>query len=200
MRRDEFLSAAADRLRILPKEDAGKILDYFREMIEDRMEEGLDEETAVAALGSPEEAAARVLGEMPVPALVKARLRSQRPLGGWTTALLILGSPVWLPLLLAVTATVAMLYLTLWMLVLSLYLITAGFAISGIASLLGSAVQFFAVTPVSGLFVLGLGLVMTGLSVPLFMASNSSAAGSARLGALALRVFKRALIGKGAKA
>lgn len=39
MNKQEFLSALQRRLKSLPKQECQKMLDYYAEMIEDRMEE-----------------------------------------------------------------------------------------------------------------------------------------------------------------
>ena len=50
MTKQEFLRALWNKLSALPSEDVGRALDYFSEMIDDRMENGLTEEEAVAAV------------------------------------------------------------------------------------------------------------------------------------------------------
>lgn len=54
MTKQEFLLRIRNGLAALPKEDIEKSVEYYREMIDDRMEDGLSEEEAVAAIGSPE--------------------------------------------------------------------------------------------------------------------------------------------------
>ena len=44
MNKQEFLSALSDKLSVLSEEDKEKSIDYYSEMIDDRMEEGLSEE------------------------------------------------------------------------------------------------------------------------------------------------------------
>lgn len=73
MNKEQFLQAVRRRLAGLPDKDVEGALAYYREMIEDRMEDGLSEEEAVAALGSAEDIAAQILMELPLPTLVKAR-------------------------------------------------------------------------------------------------------------------------------
>ena len=48
MNRKEFLNEVERRLHGLPAEDISKALDYFGEMIDDRTEDGMSEEEAVA--------------------------------------------------------------------------------------------------------------------------------------------------------
>ena len=65
MTKQEFLRALWNKLSALPSEDVGRALDYFSEMIDDRMESGLTEEEAVAAIGSVDDAVAKIAVELP---------------------------------------------------------------------------------------------------------------------------------------
>ncbi len=47
MNKEEFLKTLERLLKGLPKQENQKMLDYYAEMIEDRMEEGMSEENAV---------------------------------------------------------------------------------------------------------------------------------------------------------
>ena len=67
MKRVEFLEALKARLWALPEADIQCSLDYYSEMIDDRMEDGLTEEEAVAAIGNLEEIVQQILGETPRP-------------------------------------------------------------------------------------------------------------------------------------
>lgn len=53
MQKTEFLDRLRAALADLPAEELEKTLGYYAEMIEDRMEDGMDEEAAVAAMGDP---------------------------------------------------------------------------------------------------------------------------------------------------
>ena len=62
MTRVEFLTQLDHKLSALSKEEADKYLDYYAEMLADRMEDGMSEEEAVASLESVDTIAARILG------------------------------------------------------------------------------------------------------------------------------------------
>lgn len=55
MNKEVFLSELETKMRGLDEIDVKGALDYYREMIEDRMEDGMSEEEAVASLGSVDE-------------------------------------------------------------------------------------------------------------------------------------------------
>ena len=71
MNKKAFLWALMDGLSGLPMEDIERSLDYYSEMIDDRMEDGLSEEEAVAAMGPVKEICAQIrkqYGEAPLQA------------------------------------------------------------------------------------------------------------------------------------
>ena len=71
-----FLLTLHEKLAGYPKEDVEERLSFYSEMIEDRMEEGLTEEEAVAAVGSVEDIAAQIASEL---SPEKKEQRSKKP-------------------------------------------------------------------------------------------------------------------------
>ena len=57
MNKSEFLQQLKKELAGIPKEDREERLNFYSEMIDDRMEEGLSEEDAVRAVGTDDELA-----------------------------------------------------------------------------------------------------------------------------------------------
>ena len=53
MNKQTFLEALNEKTASLPEQDRARLLEYFAEMIDDRIEDGLSEEEAVAAMGDP---------------------------------------------------------------------------------------------------------------------------------------------------
>lgn len=172
MTKSEFLSALENRLSGLPKDDVQKSIDYYSEIIDDRMEEGLTEEEAVAAVGSVEEIASQILKDTPLVKLVKEKVRPSRTLKAWEIILLILGSPVWLPLLLTVVILILTAYVVLWVVILSLYAVDLCVTAGAVAGIIGSFLWIPAGNMVQFAFVLGLGLVCAGGTVLLFFGFN----------------------------
>ena len=96
----DFLLALEDRLAGLPEADRQASLDFYAEMLDDLTEGGMTERDAVASLGSPDAIAEEILLEMPLPKLVKAKMKKRR-LSGLEITLLAVGFPIWLPILIA---------------------------------------------------------------------------------------------------
>lgn len=63
MNKSEFLERIKNGISHLPYGEMRRHLDYYDEMIDDRMEEGLSEEEAVATMEEPERIAAQILEE-----------------------------------------------------------------------------------------------------------------------------------------
>ena len=64
MNRYDFKHQLARRLSGLPEEELATTLSFFDEMIDDRLDEGMTEDQAVADLGDLDEIANRILAEM----------------------------------------------------------------------------------------------------------------------------------------
>jgi uncharacterized membrane protein len=104
MTRLEFAGLLRGELRGLDQGEIEKSAAFYDELISDHMDEGMTEEEAVAAVGTPAEIAGEILMDQPVTALVRRRVKRGRRLSALSVSLIALGSPVWLPLL--VTAAV----------------------------------------------------------------------------------------------
>ena len=193
MTKSEFLSALENRLSGLPKDDVQKSIDYYGEIIDDRMEEGLTEEETVAAVGSVEEIASQILKDTPLVKLVKEKVRPSRT----QIILLILGSPVWLPLLLTVVILILTAYIVLWVVILSLYAVDLCVAAGAVAGIIGSFLWIPAGNMVQFAFVLGLGLVCAGGTVLLFFGFNQITKGICRLSKWILLRLKSCFVRKG---
>lgn len=96
----EFIESLRARLTGLPQEEINARTEFYVEMIHDRMEEGESEAEAVAAVGSVDDVAREILAQIPLGRLVKQRVKPQKKLSTAEILLLVLGSPLWLALLL----------------------------------------------------------------------------------------------------
>lgn len=94
MNKKQFLEAIRNRIKGLPENDIDKSLDYYSEMIDDRVEDGMTEEEAVAALGTVDEIVAQILNDIPLQKLVKEKVRPKRSLSAFEILLLVLGFPI----------------------------------------------------------------------------------------------------------
>mgnify|MGYP003303956627 CR=1 FL=1 len=74
MNKEQFLIELASALAGLPEDDIEKSLEFYSEMIDDRIEEGLTEEEAVAEIGSIDEIRAQIIKDIPLPKIIKEKV------------------------------------------------------------------------------------------------------------------------------
>ena len=63
MKKRLFLNELGARLEDIPYREAMRVLNYYEEAIDDRIEDGMSEEEAVLAMGSVDDIARDILGE-----------------------------------------------------------------------------------------------------------------------------------------
>lgn len=160
MTRVEFLSELRRCLAQLPPEETDKRLAYYEELFADMQEDGLTEQEAAARLGDPAEVAQDLLTDLPLGTLVKTRVKSAGGLSALTIVLLVLGFPLWFPLLIAFAAVILSILITLWALVLSFGAVVLALGVTA-AALLGGV--FFGYLAASPLMLLGLALIAGGV-------------------------------------
>ncbi len=168
MLKQEFLNALKEGLKGLPEKDIEERLTFYGEMIDDRIEEGRTEEEAVKEIGTVDEVVQQIVAETPLAKIVKEKIKPKRKMRAWEIVLLILGFPLWFPLLVAAGAVVLALYVTLWSLVIALWAIEVAFIVSAVALMIGAIVLFASGHGTTGLLALGAALILAALSIFLF--------------------------------
>ena len=196
MNKTEFLLDLTEKLSPLPWEEIADRWDYYSEMIDDRMEEGLSEEAAVAALGSADQIAAQILSDIPLTKLVKRKIKSSRRIKAWEIVLLVLGSPIWLSLLIAAFAVALSLYISLWAVIISLWAVFVSLIVCALAGItVGIFWTAISNVPV-GMATIGAGILCAGLSIFLFFGCKSSTKGAVLLAKKMVLGIKRCFLRK----
>jgi uncharacterized membrane protein len=165
----EFLAELERQLDGLAPEDIKASLDYYAEMIDDRVDDGMTEEKAIDSIGTPTEAAARMLEDMPVSKLVRARVKSKKSLGALGITLIIIGSPIWASLAIAALAiiiSVAAVAFAAWVSIWSVFVALAGVAVG---CTLGFPFVIINNGAGLGIAALGVGLFAGGLAIFTFI-------------------------------
>ena len=177
MNKQEFLAQLGKGLSGLPKAELDERLMFYGEMIDDRMEDGVPEETAVCEIGSVDELVSQIIAEIPLGKLVKEKISPKRKLKAWEIVLLVLGSPIWLSLLLAAVAVILSLYVVLWSVIAVLWAVWIALAAGGLAGM--AAGIYFAAggNGLTGIAVIGAGIVCAGLSVFMFFGCKAATKG-----------------------
>ena len=134
MNKTEFSDALRRALGKLPSYEVEQSIAFYLEMIDDRMEDGMSEEEAVAAMGTPGEVAEATLDDLP--AVPRAIARTRRRSTALLWVLTIVGSPVWVPLLAAFAAVAVTVYICIWVLALCVWIVAAALGGVGVVELL----------------------------------------------------------------
>ena len=178
MNKQQFLAAIRERIGALPVQDIDRSIDFYAEMIDDRIEEGLSEEEAVAAMGTAEEIATQILSENPRREPSAISDTPKRRYKAWEIVLIAVGSPLWFPLLLAAASIVLALYIVLWSVIIVLYAADLCFAAGAVSGIAGSILLFCTGHTTQGMLFLGAGLVCVGMTILWFIGSTAAAKGA----------------------
>ena len=183
MSRDAFIGELRHRMAGLPQHTVERTVEYYGELIADSMEDGLTEEEAVARLGSLEEIVASVVKDTPLAQIVQTRVQEGKKKGisGWVILLLVLGAPVWLPVLIAVLAVLFALFIALWAVVIALWAVVAAVILTGLVAMVAGVVELCRLHLPQGLVLLGGGLVCLGLCALLFLLMKLITVGTVKL-------------------
>ncbi len=161
----DFLECLRDKLSGLPQEDVNRSVDFYSEMIDDRIEDGMSEEEAVADIGSVDDIVAEILRTTPLSKLVKEKVRPKRKLRAWEIVLLAVGSPLWLSLGLAVLCVILAVYIVLWAMVVTLICVNVALFATSLA-LFACCVGLLVQAKIPEMLMcIGAGLVIGGLAL-----------------------------------
>ena len=118
----EFLKDLRRRLIRLPRKELHERLNFYSEIIDDKIEEGITEERAILEIGDVSDIAEQILAD--VPTVTASKRKSAGP---WQKALLIVGAPVWLPIIISI-------YIVIWSVTVSIWAVEIPFYIIGFIS------------------------------------------------------------------
>ena len=196
MTKEAFLNELRKNLSGLPQEDIDERISFYSEMIDDRMEDGIPEEDAVAGIGSVESVKEQIMADIPLAKLVVEKVRPKRSLKAWEIVLLVLGAPVWIPLIIAAIAVVFALFVVIWAVVVSVYAVALSLAVAALGCLAGAVFYLVLGNPAGALFAFGAGTVCAGLAILLFLASVQISKAAAKLTGRMLLGIKNSFVGK----
>lgn len=177
MNKQEFLAGLRKGLSGLPQADREERLAFYAEMLDDRIEEGLSEEKAVAAAGPIEEIVRQTVAETPLARIARERMRPKRQLRAWEIVFLALGSPIWLSLAIAAAAVILAVYISLWAVIIALWAIFGALAVCAAAGIPACAILAARGSVAAGVAFLAAGLVCAGLSILMFLGCRAATGG-----------------------
>ena len=125
MKKKQFLKQLKSSLSRLPAGEKRERLDFYSEIIDDKIEEGMTEEEALKDVGSVNEIAVKILNENKL--LTKVEKKEKRPLTAGEKVVMIIGAPLWIPIAIACAAIIFSGYVVAYALLLTLWAIELPF-------------------------------------------------------------------------
>ena len=177
MSKQEFLISLSRGLAFLPQGDSEERINFYSEMIDDSIEEGLTEQEAVAKMGSVDDVIAQILADTPLTILAKEKLKPNKALRVWEIVLLVLGSPIWLSLLIAALAIILSVYVVLWSVIISLRAVDVSLAACFLGGVAAAGVLAGTGNTITAVAILGAALTCAGLSIFLFFGCKAATKG-----------------------
>ena len=190
MRKEAYLDLL--RMKLMEADIPGidQMVDFYAEMIDDRMEDGMMEEEAVASMENIDSIVSQARADRPITDLVTARMKESHEAakkeghGTRWMVLAIIGFPVWFPLLVAFFAVLLAVYVSLWAVVIALYAVEFALGIGAAALFVGGFGVLFGWIPfVTFMAGWGIALMAAGLFLLLWKPISS-------LAGLLIRVIK----------
>ena len=164
----EFISQLRKGLEVFPKKELEHYIEYYIEIIDDKIEDGMTEKKAVASVGTPKENITKILEETPLPKIIKNKLKPKRSLTKWELTLIIAGSPLWGSLLVAILAVIVAILASAVAVIISLWAANLAFAATAFAGIFLPFVFFSQGNVPSAFISLGTGLLLAGVSIYMF--------------------------------
>lgn len=186
MTKTDFLRTLRGNLSGVPKDEINSTVDFYSEMIDERVEEGLSEEEAVFAAGEPAQIAERIRRESG-----NTSAKKKRRLKPWEIVLLSVGSPLWISLGAAAIVVALALYAVLWSLVISTYAVTVAFAAGTVAGIASAVIMLASGKLAASAVYIGAVLLCAGLAVFAALLSKAATKGIWKLTLMPLRILRR---------
>ncbi len=182
MNKQEFINELRIGLTGLPGSDVEERVGFYSEMIDDRIEEGLSEEAATAEIGPVDKIVKQVLAETPLPKIIKECVTPKRGLKAWEIILLVLGFPLWFPLLIVAISVVFVIYVSIWAVIISLWAVFISLVAGAAAGVVGFVIFLVMGMPANAFAMLGAGVMLAGLSILMFFVCKAASKGAVVLG------------------
>lgn len=169
MKKEEFLKKLKEELENANINNTNDIIEYYEEIIDDKIEEGITEKEAVSSIGSIDTIIKNELLDRPMTTIIKEKVKDKKekaekngtkPL---LIALIILGIPVWVPLLIGLIGIIIGILCSVFGIIIALFASILGIGIASIACLFTCIVSIFTNSGHITLMVFSVGLILAGL-------------------------------------
>ena len=168
MTKEQFIKELKDALSSLPESEAEECVNFYKEMIDDRMEEGLSESDAVMAVGDVNKIASNKLAEEletePPKRFGEQKPKKEGKRSGLNKSALAVGSPLWLTVAILLLVCAFAIYVSIWAVLISLWASFISFAIASLGAAILIVPSFFE-SNLSGCFMLSAALCCFALAI-----------------------------------
>ena len=197
MKKEEFLKELENRLSGLPKEDIDERVEFYSEMIDDRIEDGMTEAEAIAEIGTIDDVISQIALESKLVNLVSKKVKKNFKPSVLEIILLSLGFPLWFPLCLTALVLMIVAYVLMWVLVIVSYSVEIAFVAGSVSSL----VMFFMSlgNDLPSLLFIGASICLAGLSVLFFFVCKSATILTIKVIKKVFLKIKKSIINRGGK-
>lgn len=161
MNKMKFLKLLEQRLQGLPDEDIINTIEYWDEIISDKVEDGMEEKVIINDLNI-DEIVEKTFKEIPLKKLIKAKVKKTK---GWTVAFWISTFYIWLPILVSLFAVGLALYVSLWAIVISIGASAIACVGAGLLYILTGIIKCFTIDTAYGWLFVGIGIFGIGLGI-----------------------------------
>lgn len=165
MTKQEFIAQLRTKLSALPPSEIDEHIDFYAEMIADRIEDGASEEDAVLSMGNVNKIADQIISDIPLTSIVKKQVKEKKRISALDIVLLVLASPIWLPLVCSFAAIILSLYIVLWSLVAVCWSMFASFIALAVSSVIACVIFTESGNILVGIAITGAGIFCAGAAI-----------------------------------
>jgi uncharacterized membrane protein len=169
MNKNEFVNTIKTRLSSYPENEIDRAMSFYVESIDDRIEDGMTEEEAVASLGDINDIVNNIKGELPLNTIVKNKIENQKKKSNsnvWLIVVLLVTSPLWVPMVLAIGGAIIGLIAGIFATGVALVVMFGISAICGIIAAIFCMINSIAMPAGAIVLILGSMLLSIGLIIP----------------------------------
>lgn len=168
MNKETFLNNLRESLKQYSSEETEKSIDYYSEIIDDRVEDGMNEEDVVASFGSVDDIANKIIDELSLSTLVKCKAKD-KSIPNWAIVLLVIGAPLWFSLAMAAFAIVFAIFVVIWSVSIAFWSVMLALAVATIATIFVAIVFCFGHSLLSIVGFFGAAVLLAGLTIFSFL-------------------------------
>ncbi|MBR6557584.1 MAG: DUF1700 domain-containing protein [Clostridia bacterium] len=178
MSKQNFISDLRARLSTLPVAEVEERINFYSEMIDDRIEDGLSEDEAVSAIGNIDDIVSQIISEIPLTTIVKEKIKPKKQLRIWEIIFLAVSSPIWLSLIISAISVILSLYISLWSVIISLWAVFISVCASIIGIIASGILHIMSSNYLAGVALGNVGVVCTGLSIFIYFGCRAATKGT----------------------